>query len=212
VEHMSLFKDLRIKYLKNNEKAEGKYIIYWMQESQRTRYNFALNEAIYLSQKNKIPLYVVFNYLNSYPEASKRHYDFMLQGLKDVKESLDQKGIKFILLEGDPVENIAKVSQRAKIIIWDKSYLKNQRYIKYKLQKCIDSTILEIESNVVIPVELVSTKEEYSAKTLRDKYKKIENFNEESFNEEKYFSIENLDNILEELDCSDKYIPNIKKL
>ncbi|MCQ9625361.1 deoxyribodipyrimidine photo-lyase [Cetobacterium somerae] len=209
---MSLFKDSRIKYLKNDKKAEGQHIIYWMQESQRTRYNFALNEAIYLSQKNKIPLYVVFNYLNSYPEASKRHYDFMLQGLKDVKESLDQKGIKFILLEGDPLENIIKVCKKAKVVIWDKSYLKNQREVKEKLLKCIDSTILEIESNVIIPVELVSTKEEYSAKTLRDKYRKIETLNEESFNEEKYFFIENLDNVLEELDCSGKYIPKIKKI
>ncbi|MCX3066295.1 MAG: deoxyribodipyrimidine photo-lyase [Cetobacterium sp.] len=208
---MSLFKDSRIKYLKNNKKVEGQHIIYWMQESQRTRYNFALNEAIYLSKKNKIPLYVVFNYLNSYPEASKRHYDFMLQGLKDVKESLDQKGIKFILLEGDPLENIIKVCKKAKVVIWDKSYLKNQREVKERLLKCIDSTILEIESNVVIPVELVSTKEEYSAKTLRDKYRKIETFNEETFNEEKYFFIENLGNVLEELDCSDKYIPKIKK-
>lgn len=209
---MDLFRDSRVKYLKNMEKTNTQYIVYWMQESQRTRYNFALNEAIFLSKENKIPLYVVFNYQNNYPDASKRHYDFMLQGLKDVKENLHQKGIKFIMLEGDSIENIIKIAHKAKVVIWDKSYLKNLRDIKSRLLERVNSTIVEVESNVIIPVELLSSKEEYSAKTLRDKYKKIKNNFEEKFNEVEYSFIKNLDSEIEELDCSNKYLPKIKKV
>ncbi|MGL5961397.1 MAG: deoxyribodipyrimidine photo-lyase, partial [Cetobacterium sp.] len=88
--------DERINILKKIENINGKYILYWMQESQRTKYNFGLQKAIEISNNKKLPLYVVFNYIENYPEASKRHFEFMLQGLKDVKENLNKKGIKFI--------------------------------------------------------------------------------------------------------------------
>ncbi|MGL4904085.1 MAG: deoxyribodipyrimidine photo-lyase, partial [Cetobacterium sp.] len=90
--------DERINILKKAQNVNGKYILYWMQESQRTRYNFGLKKAIEISNDKKLPLYVIFNYIENYPEASKRHFDFMLQGLKDVKENLNRKGIEFILL------------------------------------------------------------------------------------------------------------------
>ena len=103
---MELFEDIRIKYLQKNEFESGGYIVYWMQESQRTKYNFSLNKSVELARENKLPLYVLFNYLDNYPEASKRHYDFMLQGLKDVKDELESRNIKFIFLEGDIFKNL----------------------------------------------------------------------------------------------------------
>ncbi|MEG0561724.1 MAG: deoxyribodipyrimidine photo-lyase, partial [Cetobacterium sp.] len=125
--------DDRIKKVNSNENLNGKYVLYWMQESQRTRYNFGLKRAIRISNLKKQPLYVVFNLMKSYPEAQKRHFDFMLQGLKNVRENLAKKKIKFILLEGDFQKNILKISEKASVMIWDKSYLKFQISIKEKI-------------------------------------------------------------------------------
>lgn len=207
---MELFKNERIKYLKKDENEKGNYIIYWMQECQRVKYNFSLNKAIELSKQHKLPIYVIFNYLNNYPEASKRHYKFMLQGLKDVRDELQNQGIKFILLEGDIFKNICNVSRDARFLIWDKSYLKFQRDIKEKILFYVKTTVIEVENNVLVPVEKISSKEEYSAKTLRDKYNKIWNNSLEKFLYEEYKPLKYLENKLEILDCSEKYIPKIK--
>ncbi|MGL4977113.1 MAG: deoxyribodipyrimidine photo-lyase [Cetobacterium sp.] len=203
--------DERINILKKNENINGKYILYWMQESQRTKYNFGLQKAIEISNDKKLPLYVVFNYIENYPEASKRHFEFMLQGLKDVKENLNKKGIKFILLSGDVEKNIIKICKSAECIIWDKSYLKLQREQRKNILDKITVNAIEVESNVVVPVEVVSKKEEYSAKTLRDKYKKVkENFLVQ-FSDLEYLNSNLKIEEIEKMDLSQKYIPENKE-
>ncbi|MGL4358132.1 deoxyribodipyrimidine photo-lyase [Cetobacterium sp.] len=163
----------RIKYLKINEDKIGQYIVYWMQETQRVSYNFSLEKAIEVANESKLPLYVMFNYIKNYPEASERHFKFMLQGLKDVHDILKKYGIRFILLEGDLQKNILEISKDAQVLIWDKSYLRSQRSSREKLLKKLNVTTIEVENNVVVPVEVASFKEEYSAKTFRDKYVKV---------------------------------------
>ncbi|MEG1582555.1 MAG: deoxyribodipyrimidine photo-lyase [Cetobacterium sp.] len=197
----------RIKKINSTENLNGKYIVYWMQEAQRTRYNFGLEKAIRISNLKKQPLYVIFNLMKNYPEAQKRHFDFMLQGLKNVRENLAKKNIKFILLEGDFQKNILKISQKASVIIWDKSYLKFQISVKEKILKNIECDVFEVESNVLIPVEVVSKKEEYSAKTFRDKYNKVKDRYVDWLKEEKYDINYPLKDEIDSLDQSDIHIP-----
>ncbi|MGL4642115.1 MAG: deoxyribodipyrimidine photo-lyase [Cetobacterium sp.] len=203
----------RVKYLKTNKEKKGEYIIYWMQETQRIEYNFSLEKAIEVANESKLPLYVIFNYIKNYPEASERHFKFMLQGLKDVRDTLERYGVQFVLLEGDLEKNMLKISKDARTLIWDKSYLRYQRDIREKILKKLDLTIIEVENNVVVPVEVVSFKEEYSAKTFRDKYKKIK----ERYLKESDYKIvikfaynELINNKLKKMDQSQIYLPQNK--
>lgn len=203
----------RVKYLKINKEKKGEYIIYWMQETQRIEYNFSLEKAIEVANESKLPLYVIFNYIKNYPEASERHFKFMLQGLKDVRDTLERYGVQFVLLEGDLEKNMLKISKDARTLIWDKSYLRYQRDIREKILKKLDLTIIEVENNVVVPVEVVSFKEEYSAKTFRDKYKKIK----ERYLKESDYKIvikfaynELINNKLKKMDQSQIYLPQNK--
>lgn len=203
----------RVKYLKTNKEKKGEYIIYWMQETQRIEYNFSLEKAIEVANESKLPLYVIFNYIKNYPEASERHFKFMLQGLKDVRDTLERYGVQFVLLEGDLEKNMLKISKDARTLIWDKSYLRYQRDIREKILKKLDLTIIEVENNVVVPVEVVSFKEEYSAKTFRDKYKKVK----ERYLKESDYKIvikfaynELINNKLKKMDQSQIYLPQNK--
>ncbi|WP_297595889.1 deoxyribodipyrimidine photo-lyase [uncultured Cetobacterium sp.] len=197
----------RIKKIKSNEIGNGKYILYWMQESQRTRYNFALEEAIRISNQKQQPLYVVFNLMSNYPQAQKRHFEFMLQGLKNVEYNLERKKIRFILLEGNFKENILKISKEASVVVWDKSYLKFQIENKKIILNEIECDVYEVESNVLVPVEVVSMKEEYSAKTFRDKYNRIKDKYIVRIEEEKYSVEYPLKDKLNEMNRSDRYLP-----
>jgi deoxyribodipyrimidine photo-lyase len=74
---MDLFTD-RIKSLNTNVIKKGKYIVYWMQASQREEYNRALEYSILKANYLNLSLLVYFGLPQNYLEANERHYYFML--------------------------------------------------------------------------------------------------------------------------------------
>ncbi|MFO7904562.1 MAG: deoxyribodipyrimidine photolyase, partial [Pirellulaceae bacterium] len=71
----------RIERLNDHPPRNRKYVLYWMQQSQRADLNHALEYAIGRANEVKQPLLVVFGLMDDYPEANERHYRFMLAGL-----------------------------------------------------------------------------------------------------------------------------------
>lgn len=53
--------------------CEGRYVLYWMQASVRTRFNHALEYAIGRANEMDKPLVVGFGLMENYPEANERH-------------------------------------------------------------------------------------------------------------------------------------------
>jgi deoxyribodipyrimidine photolyase len=92
----TLFKD-RIRLLNTNETKSGRYVLYWMQASQRTEYNHVLEYALFESKKLRKPLLVFFGITENFPEGNERHYRFMLEGLREVKSSLGGRGIEMTM-------------------------------------------------------------------------------------------------------------------
>jgi deoxyribodipyrimidine photo-lyase len=71
----------RMKALNQRRVQKGKYVLYWMQASQRTDCNHALEFAILKANELRQPLIVFFGITDQFPEAKERHYAFMLEGL-----------------------------------------------------------------------------------------------------------------------------------
>lgn len=163
----------RLIALNDNTVQKGKYILYWMQASQRTEYNHALEYAIEESNSNNQPLITVFCLLDDYPRANISHFRFMLQGLSEVNQSLKERGIGFSVLQGDPTKAIPSLSEDASLIVVDRDYQRAQRQWRQKVATSIDCPLMQVESNVIIPIQAVSQKEEYSAGTLRPKMSRI---------------------------------------
>ena len=61
--------------------GSGRYVLYWMQQSQRATFNPALELAIEEANARDLPVLVCFGLTEGYPEANARHYAFMLEGL-----------------------------------------------------------------------------------------------------------------------------------
>ena len=91
----------------------GKYVLYWMQASQRTRFNHALEYAIDLANQLGKPVVVGFGLMDDYPEANLRHYVFMLEGLRETAQALEQRGIAFVLRHGPPARIALELAARA---------------------------------------------------------------------------------------------------
>ncbi|MEO0280933.1 MAG: deoxyribodipyrimidine photo-lyase [candidate division WOR-3 bacterium] len=159
----------RIKVLKDYGVKKGDFVLYWMQASQRVEYNHALSFSIEKSNELKLPLLVVFCLVPSFPNANLRHYFFMLEGLKETFEKLESFGIGTILEVGDPVEIVTKYSSKASLVITDMGYTRIQRSWRSEIIKGIKSSFFQVETDIVVPVEVASNKEEFSAATFRRK-------------------------------------------
>ncbi len=170
----------RIKKLNNNSYQNNDCVIYWMQASQRTNYNHALEYSINLANKHRKPLIVYFGLTDEFINANLRHYYFMLQGLKEVKKNLGKRGITFILRHISPEKGIVGLSKKACAIVVDRGYLKIQREWRGYVSKNVSCPLFEVESDVVVPVETASGKEEYAAFTIR---KKLNNLKDDFLNE-----------------------------
>jgi deoxyribodipyrimidine photo-lyase len=162
----------RIQVLNDLELCKRDFVLYWMQQSQREEYNHALEYAIQQANKMDQPVLVVFGLLDDYPEANLRHYTFMLEGLQETQQSLRQRGIKMIVQKGQPVDIALAIGRRASLIVCDRGYLRHQRKWRIAVARRAKCRVVEVESDVVVPVEVVSNKAEYAARTIRPKIHK----------------------------------------
>ncbi|MCE1245149.1 MAG: deoxyribodipyrimidine photo-lyase [Firmicutes bacterium] len=159
----------RTSVLKNIASGRGNYVLYWMQASQRAFCNHALEYAIEESNRRGKPLLVYFGLTPDYPGANLRHYDFMLRGLAETAESLCERGIRFILSLCEPSRGALSLSKQACLLVMDRGYTGIQKKWSSQVVAGAKCPVVMVESDVVVPVETVSPKEEYAARTIRKK-------------------------------------------
>ena len=149
------------------------WVVYWMQKSQRARFNHALEYAIDRANELDRPLLVVFGLMDDYPEANARHYLFMLQGLRDVARDLERRGLRFEVRHGHPRDVAIAFSRHAALLVTDRDYLRPTRTWRRDVAWKADVRVVQVESDLVVPVETASDHEEYAARTLRPKLAKL---------------------------------------
>ncbi len=170
--------DKRITVMKEGtENHSGRYVLYWMQQSQRVQYNHALACAIESSHAMGCPLVVVFVLTDGYPDANLRHYRFMLEGIRETAIELERLGIPFAVRIGVPEEIIADLAKEARLLVMDEGYLKTQRQWRRTIITRLDETpglaVHAVDTDLIVPVRVASDKTEYGAYTLRPKIRKL---------------------------------------
>ena len=169
--------DTRIQFLNDLDLRQGNFVLYWMQQSQRAEYNHALEYAVQQANQMGQGVLVVFGLMDDYPEANLRHYTFMLEGLQETQATLAKRGVKMVVQKGDPVDVALAAGQKASLIVCDRGYLRHQKQWRKKVAKDADCQVVQVESDVVVPLEVVSNKAEYAARTIRPKiHKHLSNY------------------------------------
>ena len=69
--------------------AHGRYVLYWMTASRRTRYNFGLQRAVELATELDRPLVVIEALRVGYRWASDRLHQFVIEGMRDNAAALE---------------------------------------------------------------------------------------------------------------------------
>tara|TARA_B100001245_G_scaffold236510_1_gene227929 strand:+ start:3763 stop:5043 length:1281 start_codon:yes stop_codon:yes gene_type:complete len=160
----------RIRFLNDKQaKPEGQYVLYWMQQSQRAEWNQALEYAVQQSAEMDLGVLVVFGLMEDYPEVSLRHYAFMMEGLQEVASQLSERKIKFVLEKGSPEKVAVKYTKDAALVVCDRGYLRHQKQWRKHVAEKSPVKVVQLECDLVVPVETVSDKEKYAARTIRSK-------------------------------------------
>ncbi len=169
----AVIQSTRLKLLVDAPPRPGaRYVLYWMQQSQRAEFNPALEYALEEANALGLPLLVCFG-LTGFPEANVRHYDFMLRGLAEVKGRLAERGIGFVIRKAPPHELARTLSVDAALVVCDRGYLKIQRTWRAKLMEGLERRLVQVEGDVVVPIAQVSDKHEYAARTIRPRLHRV---------------------------------------
>ena len=163
----------RIRKLRDGSPPEGggRYVLYWMQSAQRAEENPALEFAVQRANSLGLPLVVCFVLTPDFPEASLRHYTFMVEGLLETFQALRRRGAFTALRFGAPPVEAAKLAQDAAEVVLDQGYLRTVRQWYKRFQQSVKCTVWQVEGEAVVPVRLASTKAEYAARTIRPRIK-----------------------------------------
>lgn len=146
-------------------------IVYWMSRDQRVHDNWALLYAQQLASAHAVPLVVVFCLRKKFRYATSRMLDFMLRGLAEVEQTLQEKDIPFFLLLGEPAEEIEEFVNEKRIgaVVSDFSPLRYNRVWKDSLGTSLTIPFFEVDAHNIVPVWVASPKQEFGAYTLRPK-------------------------------------------
>lgn len=203
----------RISHINTNTLDKSKkFILYCMEASQRVNHNYALFFATHLANQFHKPIITIFNISDKHKFSNVRYYKFMLEGIVKLKKVFESLGIKFIISKSDYVSGCKKYLNDSCAVVLDANYLKTQRKWRQLLAKYSSVAVYEVESDVVIPVKIVSSKLEPYAMTIRPKLlKNLANFVHDDFTilepkiKSNFIDVESWD-----LNSADEYIKELQ--
>ena len=162
----------RVKTLRTG-RFSGKAVLYWMQRDKRVYDNWALIASQYTAIKNRVPLYVCFQYTGDNRESNTRQYEFLFKGLEQTAQTLEQHNIRFLLLKGNAKDTIPKLIQEHSIgtLFVDYSPLKVYKNRIKKVLEKVQIPFFQVDAHNIVPVWKASDKKEFAAHTIRKKIK-----------------------------------------
>jgi deoxyribodipyrimidine photo-lyase len=149
-------------------------IIYWMSRDQRFEDNHSLEFASLLAKQNKAKLAIVFALDLDFASSNIRNLKFMLKGLFELQKKAKEINLSFYIFNGNPVQVFQELFNKNSIttLVTDFSPLKIKNlWLKEILEiaKLKEIDIYQVDSHNIVPVWQASKKEEYAARTIRNK-------------------------------------------
>nr|MBP7635204.1 deoxyribodipyrimidine photo-lyase [Candidatus Ozemobacteraceae bacterium] len=163
--------DARRRYLLREGRPGKGPVVYWMSRDQRVKDNWALLAAREDAAWRDCGLAVVFCLAPAFLDSTRRAYDFLLRGLREVERDLRRLRIPFHLLEGDPAETLPSFLRGidAAELVTDFDPLRPKQEWRERILKAINIPFVEVDAHNIVPCRQVSDKREWAAATLRPK-------------------------------------------
>lgn len=114
--------------------------------------NPALDVAIEAGNLLGLPVVVYFGVIPNYPNANLRHYHFMAQGLRDVAEDADERGVGFVVRRA--AENRLEVfleEVEAALLVGDENPCREPERWRKTLAARLKLPFWTVDADVVVP-------------------------------------------------------------
>jgi deoxyribodipyrimidine photo-lyase len=133
-------------------RPDAKCVVYWMQRAMRIHENPALDVAIEAANLLGLPVVVFFSVIPNYPNANLRHYHFLQQGLRDVEEDAQERGVGFVLRR-HPDNSIEKFLEEvdAAMLIGDENPCRDPERWRKVLARRLKLPYWTVDADVVVP-------------------------------------------------------------
>ena len=151
--------------------ATGRCVVYWMQRAQRAYDNPALDVAVQVANVLKLPCVIFFAPVPFYPHANLRHYAFLQQGIWDIAQLAEGRGIGFVLRRF-PQHSLIKFCEevQAALVVGDENPLRETREWREVAAKKLKVPLWTVDADVIVPTKLL-LKEQYAARIIRPRLK-----------------------------------------
>lgn len=159
----------RIRPLNDRAAAAGGSIVYLMEASVREACNPALEYAVATAHALDLPLRVVGGVDPARLLDRPASAQFELQGWRDVAHALERRRIDFAFHFDAPEARAARAAEKAAVVVCDGAYLPVGRAWRDALARQAHCEVIEVESNIVVPAQVTSTRHEFAARTIRPK-------------------------------------------
>jgi deoxyribodipyrimidine photo-lyase len=142
-------------------------VIYVMSRDQRVRDNAALTSAQQYAIERRLPLEVWFFLYPAVGPRALQHYQFMLDGLKEVEQRLHEHKVPFEVRLEKPVTSLEQ--SRPAAVFFDFSPLRGPRALRQAAAGSLTMPVFEVDTHNIVPARVVSERQEWAARTLRPK-------------------------------------------
>jgi len=91
----------------------------------------------------------------------------MLQGLAETQETLAQRGVAMIARQAEPDAAAIELAAEADLVVVDAGHLRIQRQWRANAARRMDCPLIEVETSMVVPVDVALGRAAWSAAVLR---------------------------------------------
>ena len=135
----------------------GQFVLYWMRTAVRVDENPALDVAITIADKLKLPL-LVYQAISQHHEfASDRHHTFMLEAAREVQAEFEKIGISYafhLSTRDDTRPHLIALAQQAALVVTEEMPVDPPRRFLDALTRKVSTPILCVDTACMVPMQL----------------------------------------------------------
>lgn len=161
------------------ENPRGEHILYWMQSARRIDRNLALDYAINKAKAAKLPVVVIESLRESGYEATPQHHrigDLIREGSRINAIAAERHGLRYQSFlphtSSETLRHVLASASNARLVVTDDYPVLPARELTERFIAESSVAVHLVDGNGILPMRAF-TKEQYSAKILRDRAFKL---------------------------------------
>jgi photolyase PhrII len=147
----------RVRILSDHSiKTNASFVLYWMHHAVRGHENPALDTALYIANRLRIPVLVYQGLGGYHPYNSDRHHTFIMQGAKDVQAELGRRGVAYAFHLGRNPANpspLISLARRAALLVTEEFPVPPFVTWRRRLVTATDTPFLTVDCSCIVPMQ-----------------------------------------------------------